>query len=47
VQVLTIAMSDRCEAFELDGDGTWTRRTPESPVDLQAALLERAIGQAG
>jgi polyphosphate kinase len=47
VRVLTIAMSDRCEAFELHGDGTWTRRTPESPVDLQAALLERAIGQAG
>jgi polyphosphate kinase len=47
VHVLATAMSDRCRGFELHPDGTWTRRNPESPVDLQETLLLRAIGQGG
>jgi polyphosphate kinase len=47
VHVLATAMSDQCRGFELHPDGTWTRRTPESPVDLQETLLQRAIGQGG
>lgn len=42
VRVLATAMSDQCQAFELHGDGSWTRRDPESPVDLQQTLLRRA-----
>jgi polyphosphate kinase len=45
-QVLEIAMSERCEAFELDADGSWHRRRPADPVDLQETLLRRAVGQA-
>jgi polyphosphate kinase len=45
VHVLATAMSDRSEAFELHSDGSWTRRTPESPVDLQETLLQRTTGQ--
>ena len=45
-QVLEIAMSDSCEAFELDADGTWHRRTPDDPVDLQETLLRRAVSSA-
>ncbi|MPZ27259.1 MAG: RNA degradosome polyphosphate kinase [Micromonosporaceae bacterium] len=45
VQVLTIAMSEQCEAFELRPDGAWVRRAPQSPVDLQQELLRRATGQ--
>jgi polyphosphate kinase len=44
VRVLAIAMSDQCEAFQLHGDGSWTRPPLASPVDLQEALLRRAIG---
>jgi polyphosphate kinase len=42
--VLTAAMSEDVEAFELAGDGTWTRRasTPDRPLmHLQKALLQR------
>lgn len=45
VQVLATAMSEQCEGFELCPDGAWVRRSPESPVDLQQALLQRATGQ--
>ncbi|MEV4755282.1 RNA degradosome polyphosphate kinase [Micromonospora sp. NPDC049559] len=48
--VMTIAMSPEIEAFELHGDGTWTRRvgTSEQPlVHLQEALLRRVGGSAG
>ena len=44
--VLSVAMSERCDAFELGPDGTWTRRTPSDPVHLHDALLQRALGQA-
>ena len=41
------AMSDECEAFDLAGDGTWTRRvaTDDRPLThLQDALLQRVVG---
>jgi polyphosphate kinase len=47
-QVMTLAMSDDVESFELAGDGTWIRRsaTPDRPlVHLQDALLRR-VGTA-
>ncbi|GAA2217081.1 RNA degradosome polyphosphate kinase [Micromonospora olivasterospora] len=48
--VLTAAFSPDVEAFELAGDGTWTRRagTPEAPLThLQDLLLRRVGGTAG
>ncbi|MEV4808273.1 RNA degradosome polyphosphate kinase [Micromonospora avicenniae] len=48
--VLTAAMSPDVEAFELAGDGTWTRRagTGEEPLThLQELLLTRAGGTPG
>jgi polyphosphate kinase len=42
--LISEAMSDESEAFELDGQGGWTRRvsTPENPRnDLQQTLLRR------
>lgn len=44
--VMALALDDDAEGFELRLDGTWTRRTPESPVRLQEALLRRAVGTA-
>jgi polyphosphate kinase len=46
-KVLAISMSEDCEAFDLVGDGSWTRRTPvdgRPQTHLQAALLERVVG---
>jgi polyphosphate kinase len=43
--VLAIALSDECEGFELQPDGSWIRRAPASPVHLQDALQRRAVGQ--
>jgi polyphosphate kinase len=43
-------MSDESEGWDLDGDGTWHRRTftpSEHHVHLQEALLRRIIGKAG
>jgi polyphosphate kinase len=40
--ILSAAMSDQREAFDLGADGTWARRvsTPEAPLtDLQQVLL--------
>jgi len=48
-QVLEFAMSDESEGWDLDGDGTWHRRTfaPSEPHrHLQEALLRRVIGKA-
>ncbi|MEU0550169.1 RNA degradosome polyphosphate kinase [Micromonospora sp. NPDC005979] len=48
--VLTAAMSPDVDAFELAGDGTWTRRTggdETSRVHLQELLLRRVGGTAG
>ncbi|MER7166234.1 RNA degradosome polyphosphate kinase [Micromonospora sp. NPDC000207] len=48
--VLATAFSDDVEAFELAGDGTWSRRTgpQEAPVDhLQDLLLRRVGGRSG
>ncbi|MFD0784932.1 RNA degradosome polyphosphate kinase, partial [Micromonospora azadirachtae] len=48
--VLTAAMSPDVEAFELAGDGTWTRRTGtagEPLTHLQELLLTRAGGTPG
>ncbi|MFC0508459.1 RNA degradosome polyphosphate kinase [Micromonospora costi] len=44
--VLTAAMSPEIEAFELAGDGTWTRRTgtPEEPLAHLQDLLLRRVG---
>lgn len=42
--VLEVAMSPRCEAFELHQDGTWSRHRPTDGVHLQDALLQRALG---
>ncbi|WP_371821570.1 RNA degradosome polyphosphate kinase [Catellatospora sp. IY07-71] len=45
-ELLTAAMSDRTEAFDLNTDGTWTRLISTSEhrrTDLQAALLERVL----
>ena len=47
--VLELSMSDRSEAWDLSGDGTWRRRasTPADPhVPRQEALLRRVIGTA-
>jgi polyphosphate kinase len=41
-RVITLSMSDECEAFELRPDGTWIRRQAE--VHLQEALLRRVVG---
>ncbi|MFG1954609.1 RNA degradosome polyphosphate kinase [Micromonospora sp. NPDC048830] len=49
-QVLTAAFSPDVEAFELAGDGTWTRHTgtPDPPpTHLQDLLLRRVGGTAG
>ncbi|PZG07330.1 RNA degradosome polyphosphate kinase [Micromonospora craterilacus] len=49
-QVLGAAMSPDIDAFELGGDGTWTRRTgtPEAPLaHLQDLLLRRVGSKAG
>lgn len=48
--VLTAAMSPDVDAFELAGDGTWTRRTggdEAARVHLQELLLRRVGGTAG
>ena len=48
--VLDLAMDDGTEAWELAGDGTWTRTAtnPTEPhIHLQEALLRRIIGKAG
>ncbi|MFG1651083.1 RNA degradosome polyphosphate kinase [Micromonospora sp. NPDC049275] len=48
--VLTAAMSPDVDAFELAGDGTWTRRTGDEEaarVHLQELLLRRVGGTAG
>ncbi|GAB3848304.1 hypothetical protein GCM10029963_31000 [Micromonospora andamanensis] len=48
--VLGAAMSPDVDAFELAGDGTWTRRTgrPEAPLThLQHLLLRRVGSTAG
>ncbi|MET8365856.1 RNA degradosome polyphosphate kinase [Micromonospora sp. NPDC005194] len=48
--VLTAAMSPDVDAFELAGDGTWTRRTDgddAARVHLQDLLLRRVGGTAG
>ncbi|MCI4064700.1 RNA degradosome polyphosphate kinase [Micromonospora sp. R77] len=48
--VLTTAMSPEVDAFELAGDGSWTRRTGADGVpltDLQELLLRRVGGTAG
>jgi polyphosphate kinase len=48
-QVLQMAMSERCEGFDLAPDGTWHRRvsTPDQPLrHVQDALLRRALGDA-
>jgi polyphosphate kinase len=42
--VLEVAMSERCEAFVLAPDGTWSRHSPPGAVHLQDALLQRAVG---
>ncbi|MDQ7909139.1 RNA degradosome polyphosphate kinase [Phytohabitans sp. ZYX-F-186] len=41
-QVIALSMSDECEAFELQPDGTWIRRHGET--HLQEALLRRVLG---
>jgi len=47
--VLELSMDDRCEGWDLSGDGSWHRR-PTSPTEphfhLQDALLRRIIGRA-
>jgi polyphosphate kinase len=48
-QVLTAAMSPEVDAFELAGDGTWTRRTGgerTARAHLQELLLRRVGGTA-
>ncbi|GIG86475.1 RNA degradosome polyphosphate kinase [Plantactinospora endophytica] len=48
-ELLTAAMSPQVEAFELAGDGCWTRRrgSLDAPlVNLQEALLRRVAGNA-
>lgn len=48
--VLTAAMGPDVDAFELAGDGSWTRRTSDSQgarVHLQELLLRRVGGTAG
>nr|MDT0663011.1 RNA degradosome polyphosphate kinase [Micromonospora sp. DSM 115978] len=48
-QVLTMAMSDEVDAFELAADGTWHRRAdhPDAPLEnLQEGLLRRVAGAA-
>ncbi|PWR13567.1 RNA degradosome polyphosphate kinase, partial [Micromonospora acroterricola] len=49
-QVLNLAMSPDVDAFELSGDGCWTRRTgggEAAPEHLQELLLRRVGGTAG
>jgi polyphosphate kinase len=41
-RVITMSMSDECEAFVLQPDGTWIRRQGEK--HLQEALLRRVVG---
>ncbi|WP_460847614.1 RNA degradosome polyphosphate kinase [Phytohabitans suffuscus] len=41
-QVISLSMSDECEAFDLRPDGTWVRRQGE--IHLQEALLRRTLG---
>jgi polyphosphate kinase len=45
MEVLAFSMDDQGEAFELQPDGAWTRRNPDSPVHLQHVLLRRVVGQ--
>lgn len=40
--VLDTAMSEECEAFVLEPDGSWHRHAPSAAVHLQDALLQRA-----
>jgi polyphosphate kinase len=49
-QVITMAMSDDCDAFVLDSDGAWHRRVSHDGralVNLQEAQLRRVIGAGG
>jgi polyphosphate kinase len=41
-QVISLSMSEECEAFELQPDGTWIRR--QAQRHLQEALLRRMLG---
>ena len=41
-RVIRMSMSDECEAFVLQPDGTWIRRQGET--HLQEALLRRVLG---
>lgn len=43
MRVLSVAMSDRCEAFLLRSDGEWVRYLPPDPLDLQETLLRQAL----
>ena len=48
--VLELAMDDRGDSWDLDGNGTWTRRaatSAEPHFHLQEALLRRIIGKVG
>jgi polyphosphate kinase len=48
--VLELAMDDRSDSWDLDGNGTWTRRaatSAEPHFHLQEALLRRIIGKVG
>ncbi|MFC6017477.1 RNA degradosome polyphosphate kinase [Plantactinospora solaniradicis] len=48
-ELLTLSLGDGIDAFELAGDGSWTRRTgsPDRPlIHLQEALLRRFSGHA-
>jgi polyphosphate kinase len=43
-------MDDRSDSWDLDGNGTWTRRaatSAEPHFHLQEALLRRIIGKVG
>ncbi|GAA4448774.1 RNA degradosome polyphosphate kinase [Phytohabitans houttuyneae] len=41
-QVISLSMSEECEAFDLQPDGTWVRRQGE--IHLQEALLRHVLG---
>jgi polyphosphate kinase len=45
-RVLDLQMADRTAAFELHGDGRWTRRTGDALVNAQEALLRRIVDKA-
>jgi polyphosphate kinase len=42
--VMSVALDESSEAFELRADGTWRRRHAAEPIHLQNALAERAAG---